>query len=471
MRSIASSVAVRSLGAFSAQVPERVLIPGLDVGQPTKSFALRNVTVIDGTGRPAVPQTTVVIAGNRLQSVAPAAQTSLASSVEVVDATGKFLIPGLWDMHTHLQTKSFPLFIPNGVTGVRAMGEEVLDPRQSHVQLRAEIASGKRLGPCLIAPFRLNGWDGQGLPVPDPQRRWPNTHLIVTPEDGRDAVRAAVQEGSDFVKVRGVFSRNTFLAIAAEAKSRNIPLAGHVFQPSVGEPLTLTDASNAGMASIEHGEHVRVYIRTVLGGPDGVGIDGLNVTQTAGLFDLFALLRRNGTWFCPTLTDTPRGVPIVSSDPRLRYFDPAQRKIWETQGVIPPDRADVAARNYRGLLSITAAMHQAGVGLLAGTDVRSEFGMPGFWIHEELRQLVAAGLSSMEALQTATFNSAKFLGLLGTVGTIEAGKLSEMVLLDANPLDDITNTTKINMVFTGGNVYRRPALDAMLKAVEQSAQI
>jgi imidazolonepropionase-like amidohydrolase len=118
-------------------------------------------------------------------------------------------------------------------------------------------------------------------------------------------------------------------------------------------------------------------------------------------------------------------------------------------------------------------MHKAGVGLLAGSDAAPgglSVGMTGFWLHEELKQLVVAGLTPMDALRTATYNPAEFFGLLDSLGTVAPGKLAEMVLLDANPLDDISNTTKINMVFTGGRVYRRPALDAILAAVEKNAQ-
>ena len=237
-----------------------------------------------------------------------------------------------------------------------------------------------------------------------------------------------------------------------------------------GKPeATLVEASNAGLASIEHVEHLLTHINKELGGPAGVGMDGLTSSQAAAMSDLFALFKKNNTWFCPSLTDTPRSVPIVATDSRLRYFDAAQRQVW-TRNAIPADRLAIAQRNYRSMLSYTAALHKAGVGLLAGTDARREFGMPGFWLHEELKQMVAAGLSPMDALRAATYKPAQFLGLLNTMGTVEVGKLSEMVLLDANPLDDITNTTRINMVFTGGRVYRRQALDKVLAAVEENAR-
>jgi imidazolonepropionase-like amidohydrolase len=320
----------------------------------------------------------------------------------------------------------------------------------------------------MVVPVRLVGTEGTGISNLAAERRFPNTELVESAEEARSAVRAAKQMGADFIKVHRGHSRETFLAIATEARSEKIPLAGHV-QFADPKPDMLRQASSAGIASIEHVEHLRTYINTELGGPDGVGMDGLSASQAAAMSDLFEVFKRNGTWFCPALTDTPRPVPIQSTDVRLKYFDAAQRQTW-IANVIPAARAETAQRNYRSMLSFVAAMHKAGVGLLAGTDARREFGMPGFWLHEELKQLVAAGLTPMDALRSATFKPAQFLRLLETLGTIEAGKLSEMALLDANPLEDIGNTTRINMVFTGGRMYSRTALDAMLAAVEKNAQ-
>lgn len=439
--------------ALRAQAPQSVHIPGLEVGEAS-SLALRNVTVIDATGAPARAGMTVSIAGSRIQSVVPTSAAALGPNVQVIEAAGKFLIPGLWDMHAHFTLFApqafFPLLIANGVTGIRVMGPQNVG-LEGQLTARADIAAGQRLGPRLIVPLMLIGVGARGQ--------------VNMAEQGREAVRVAVQSGVDFVKVHTPMSRDLFLAIAAQAREHKIPVAGHVPQPEV----TLIDASNAGLVSIEHIDHVRRHVRDVLGAPDAVGMEGLTASQAAAVSDLFAVFRRNGTWFSPTFTDTPRAVTLRSDDPRLRYFSAAEKKAWEVSA-IPSERVEFTSRVFRSLLSFTGAMHKAGVGILAGTDVRREWGMPGFWLHEELKQMVAAGLTPMDALRTATYNPAKFLGLLDTLGTIEAGKRSEMVLLDANPLDDISNTTRINMVFTGGRVYRRPALEAILGAVEANAR-
>jgi len=477
-------------GRAAAQAPDLPELLNLlrtpELGDVTTSFALRNVTLIDGTGKPAQPGITIVIAGNRIESLQPTGGTQPTVGIRTVDATGKFLIPGLWDMHAHLDgvnSTSLPLFLANGVTGIRTMGQRVV-PLQAQFNLRNNVAAGRRLGPRVVVPVRLEGIEGAGIPTPSPEARFPATETVITSDEARNAVRTAVDPyRADFIKVHNGLSRELFFAILAEAKALKIPVAGHVSQlqapiqtprqtvqesiASRGAPVvTLAEASNAGLVSIEHMDTLRVHLRE-LGAPTDVVIDGLEASHIAWLTDLFALFRRNRTWFCPTHTDTERTGKILPDDPRLKYFSSSQRAVWSQGiGAIPPDRTEIAARVHKAHLSFTKAMHQAGVGLLAGTDVSPTWGMPGFLLHEELRQFVAAGLSPMDALRTATYNPAQFLGLLDTIGTIERGKLSEMVLLDANPLDDIHNTTKINMVFTGGRMYSRQALDKILGAVE-----
>lgn len=167
----------------------------------------------------------------------------------------------------------------------------------------------------------------------------------------------------------------------------------------------------------------------------------------------------------------PRALPILPDDPRWKYFNTEIKSFYERVPFITEaDQEPRQRRVHHANLSLTGAMHRAGVGILAGTDTRMGGPWPGFWLHEELKQLVASGLSPMDTLRSATYNPAACLGLLKSLGTIESGKLAEMVLLDANPLDDIANTQKINTVFTGGRAYRRAALDKVLQAVEANAR-
>lgn len=294
------------------------------------------------------------------------------------------------------------------------------------------------------------------------------------PEEGRRAVRSAVQEGADFIKVYDNLSAESYFAIVDEAKRLHVPFAGHV-----PVPPGLEECAKAGQKSVEHMMGVYGYLRQITGVNDagaGVRPERLSSEQAAALFNAFT---RHQVWLCPTIVTIYglAGYPRMRDDPRLKYFPPVTKAGWEGflrgQPETGPASLSTTQRRYESL-GLIGAMHKAGVEILAGTDTSLEgaqpYVMPGFGLHDELRHLVVVGLSTMDALRTATYNPAKFLGLLDSLGTVETGKLAELVLLDANPLDDITNTTKINMVFTGGRVYRRPALDAMLGAVEMNVK-
>ncbi|HEX5107185.1 MAG TPA: amidohydrolase family protein [Vicinamibacterales bacterium] len=418
-----------------------------------KSLALRNVTVIDCTGKPAMLGMTVVIVGNRIESLNPVGKTTNAAGVQVVDASGKFLIPGLWDMHVHWWPGEngsglSPLFIPNGVTGVRTMGGG-RDQSQAFIKLRGEIAEGKSLGPRLIvASQTLN-----------------SLRPLLDQEAGPEDVRVAVKDGADLIKVYSGLSRKAYFDIVEEARKLGIPFGGHVPQPEV----SLEEASNAGQTSIEHIYHLRGFIRQRMGS-DEVGVSGLNDSDRAALFKLFETLRKNGTWSCPTHIAQQGNGPILRADPRLKYFPAAVKDAWARKGASgTPASPERMQRIRNAEHELTGAMHKAGVGILAGSDAAPGVAMPGFMLHDELQRLVTAGLSPMDALRTATYNPAEFLGLLDSLGTVAPGKLAELVLLDANPLDDIANTTKINAVFTGGRMYPKKALDAILSAVEANA--
>jgi imidazolonepropionase-like amidohydrolase len=439
VRGIAAGVAI---GALRGQTPQPVPIPGLEVGEPTRPLVLRNVTIIDVTGQPAMPGMTVVITGNTIKSVG---RTSAPSGVPTVDATGKFLIPGLWDMHVH---EINPLFIANGVVGARTMGGSRFAVRE-FLKRRAEVAEGKSLGPRLVVASQI--LDG---------------NAVRNPAQGIAAVRDAVHEGADFIKVYDGLSPESYFAVADEAKKSKVPLAGHA-----PNPPGLEACANAGQKSFEHMAGVRTYLARVTGvAPSDLSASSLSSSQAAALCAIFL---GNQAWLCPTLTAAfgLAGDPSLGRDPRLKYFDYRMRASWAVWLKNPNLAA--ARQRYEVNLGLVGAMHKAGVGILAGTDTQlapastasAPYCLPGFGLHDELRHLVTAGLSPMDALRTATYNPAKFLGLLGSFGTVETGKLAELVLLDANPLDNITNTTKINMVLTGGRVYRRPALDAMLDAV------
>lgn len=453
-----------------------LLFPTVGCAQTAPAaLVFTHVTVIDGTGARPKSDQTVVLTGGRIAAIGRTGAISVPDGAQVIEATGRFLIPGLWDMHVHWYDGSYlPLFLANGVTGVRIMFGDPM-----HLQWRRQIESGTLVGPRLVIASPI---------VDGPHPIWPGSIAVGTPEEGRKAVAQVKKDGYDFVKVYSLLPRDAYLAIADEAKKEGIVFAGHV--PT---SVTVSEASDAGQKSIEHltgvliacsrheAELMRSQQEAMTGAKDlSAAQPALRTIQKAELesYDigkarqLFARLRRNRTWQCPTLVVLRNMAslddPSITDDSRLRYMPPYIKTIWENfrlKSHTPEDYAlgkQVYARNRE----IVAAMRRAGVEFLAGTDTLNPYCFPGFSLHDELALLVQAGLTPMEALQAATRNPARFLGKENEIGTIERGKVADLVLLDADPLQDIHNTTRIRAVVRGGKLYDRAALDTMLSQAE-----
>jgi len=384
-----------------------------------------------------------------------------------VDATGKFLIPGLWDMHVHTGRRDIflPLYIANGVTGVRDRGGDIEDPSGelsslsgAYVQLslwRAAIEEGSLLGPRLvIAGFLIDGF------------KWPGNIAAANAEEGRQAVDVLKKTGVDFVKVKSFLSKDAFLAIASEARRQHIVLAGHV-----PDAVRIAEASDAGQKSIEHLTGIAVgcsAIEQVMDEKAQAFAARYRARyasiepRAAATFDptianaLFSRFLTNGTWQVPTLVELRRnaiGEDSAQSDP-LRAYLPASLRDWWSKS--PNTTFPIGGQElFASELLLTQKMHTSGVLFLAGTDSPNPSILPGFALHDELKLLVRAGFSSMEAIQAATLNPARYLGREKDLGTIEDGKLADLVLLDSNPLDDISNTQKIRAVIVNGRYLNR----------------
>lgn len=415
------------------------------LGAKENLLAFVHATVIDATGTPAQSDVTVVITGDRITSIGKSAEVPLPTNAHSVDATGKFLIPGLWDMHVHWYDKDYlPLFIANGVTGARIMWGMPL-----HHEWRKEIEQGSLLGLHLLIASAI---------VDGPKPVWPGSDTASNAAEGRQAVLKAKHDGADFVKVYSGLPREAYFAIADEAKKQGLPFAGHV-----PDSVSAEEASAAGQRSIEH----------------LTGI--LPVCSTQGNYNpekaaaVFAEFKKNRTWQCPTLTVLRLSAadPAIVADARLKYMPPEIRSYWNVFNNRftnpPPETAASAKRIFQKNLEMVGAMQRAGVGILAGTDTGNPYCFPGFGLHDELGWLVQAGLTPMEAIQAATRNAARFMGREKELGTIQPGKLADLVLLDANPLDDIANTRKIAAVVYGGRLFPKSSLDEMLTKVEALA--
>ena len=447
----------------------------LAASSPVPPLAITNVTVVDTTGGPNRPGMTVLVEGDRIMTVGPTAAVTYPSGSKTVDGAGKFLIPGLWDMHIHAffgewvpggREVTLPLLLANGVTGARDMGsdlEPILDARR-------DVASGKLSGPRLVV---------SGPMLDGPKSQFPSSISLATPDDGRRAVAMLTGRGVDFLKVQSYVPRDAYLAVAEECRKRNVVFAGHV--PDKVRPA---EACDAGQKSWEH-------LIGVFEGSSTAELQFLTEKKSPAryleTFDaakeaaLFRRLAAGPTWQCPTLY-WERGqwlvdVIDVTKDPQLRYAPASwKQKTWPEfrKGILKDlatDPLPIRERFVRHELEIVDRMRRAKIPFLAGTDTPAGVGvLPGVSLHQELERFVDAGFTPLQALQTATLNPAIYFDRRGDFGTVEAGRLADLVLLDADPTTDIRHTRRIAAVVQGGRLLARPDLDRILAAIEAYAR-
>jgi len=451
-----SRQAVAALLLCSATVHARAL-------PERQSIAITDVTVVDVAHAPSITPRTVIIDNGRITSIAREAH--VPAHALRVDGHGRFLISGLVDMHVHWFNLSshrppndwtFPLFIANGVTAVREM--------------RGDAAS--------IA--LVNGWrkslDAGELAVP----RVLAAGIAVygkTPQDATVQVDAAAAAGADFIKVFSEVPASHWRAILAAAKAHTLPVAGHV--PA---GVTLLDAAAAGQCSSEHlmqaYEACSSIEAQVLGerrdlqGEAQVELRDAQEARVLAAFDaktcrrIAKSLAATGQAQVPTLVlanEDSLDADSLGTDPRWRYLRADERARWKNflAGYTAQDAA-LARQRWPVAHRIVAAMHDAGVPILAGTDTPMPGVYPGFSLHEELALLVESGMTAREALRAATLAPAQFLGIEASSGSVAVGKRADLVLLDADPTKDIRNTRRINAVILDGRLLRRADLDALL---------
>jgi imidazolonepropionase-like amidohydrolase len=445
-------------------------------------LVLQHVTVIDGTGAAPQPDQTVVITGGRITAVGPSSKIKFDKTARVVDGQEKFLMPGLWDMHVHIAGLSadpswskdvlLPLLLANGITGVRDMGGDLDTLRL----WKRDIESGKLVGPHIVA---AGPWlAGRG-------RKTPEQFPVANADEARAAVRELKQRAADFIKILTLPSREVFFAVADEARKQGISFVGHL-------PLDVDagEASDAGMHSIEHlyysdfalslsaqEKTLRPQLLAAEKKRDFTASASLRSEAVASFSAekaaaLWSKLKANKTWVTPTLEGIyaaghPSVVPVDKKS--LTFIPDPVLKSWRSGVADDPAstaRIGALAKLAENDWKLTGEIHAAGVSLLVGSDSLDEGVIPGFSLHLELAQLVKAGFTPMEAIQSATAGAAEFLGNTKDFGTIEKGKFADLVLLDANPARDIANTGKIFAVIRVGNFFDRQALDLMLaKAV------
>ncbi len=421
------------------------LITTVSATPQTRALAITRVNVVDVVDGRIVPNSTVTISGQTIGSVTQ--KGAPPAGARVVDGQGKFLIPGLWDMHAHMEMTGaswLQLYVANGVTGIRDMGSAL----DLILNLREATASGRVLGPRIFAA---------GPILDDAPGDWPFRMRVKTAEDGRAAVQLLKRRGVDLIKVHDHTPRDAFFGIAEEARRQNLPLAGHV-------PLALTveEVIDAGQRDIEHLSNMQLWKPCSRG----------EEYRPEVCRPFFEMLARRGVWQGPTLAAWSELATIgtaasaVSADhlayagKSLRDFWAGNQSLFATPEVVRAFRAaaDVGA-------VVTRDMAKAGVGILAGCDSM----IAGFCVHDELAAMVRGGMTPLAALKTATLNPARYFGFQQAVGSVASRQRADLVLLDANPLTDIGNVRRIRAMVVAGRFLDRQELDKVLAQVRDAA--
>ncbi|HEV2731222.1 MAG TPA: amidohydrolase family protein [Terriglobales bacterium] len=447
-----------------------------------QTLIFTNVNVVDTRGGGILPDMTVVVRSGRIQAVARFSLIAGSHNVRVINAAGKYMMPGLWDMDVHSASTSaawdekiiYPLYVANGVTGVRDMGADpdLLEQQQQRVE------GGALPGPhILLAGPLLSSGKSATQDV-----------AVNNPTEARDAVAQLQKRGVNLLTIRSDISRESYFALAAEAAKLKIQFAG-----PIPDSVTAAEASAAGQRSIERlsgillacsseEEALRQRASQALANQD-VALHASVDTLAMATYDpekawnLFVELSNNNTWQVPALvwsqTMVSMGDTSFAAEPRLKYVPISVRHQWELKELRPrtsPDALELAKKHSARELELVNAMRRAGVQFMAGSNGPDTYVFPGFSLHTELEWLVKSGFTPTQALQAATFNPALFLAELDKFGVVESGHAADLVLLEANPLEDIRNTRKIAAVMMGGKYYSRQELDRILAQIAEIAR-
>jgi imidazolonepropionase-like amidohydrolase len=420
------------------------------------------VNVIPMNEEKVIKNQDVVVQNGIITAIGESGKVKYGKNARVIDANGKYLMPGLAEMHAHVppvddiepMKEVLTLFLCNGITTIRGM---LGHPR--HLELRSKIQSGEIIGPH----FYTSGPSFNG-------------NSVKTPEAGAEMVRNQKQAGYDFLKLHPGLTKENFAAIAKTAKEVNIPFAGHVsFDVGVWRAI------EAGYASIDH---LDGFVESLVPGMDTIK------EQQAGAFAMFIAknadekripslmkgLKEKNIWVVPTQALAERwfspdkDADAFAREPEMIYMKEETLKNWITNKKNLMANPNYKAEDIKKFVEIRKKLiyecQRSGVGLLLGSDGPQVFNVPGFSVHHELKYMVDAGLTPYQAIQSGTVNVAKYFKLPNS-GMIKTGYVSDMVLLDANPLENIENTKKITGVMLGNNWLARDKIKTDLKLLEK----
>ena len=417
-------------------------------GRRTGKLALVGATLVDGTGRAAIPDSVVVVDGDRIVAAGPRARTKVPQDATMIDVRGKTILPGLWDMHAHFEQVEWgPVYLAAGATTVRDCGNEF----EFITAVRDAIREGRGLGPRILAAGVV---DGDGPAALGMQR-------VNNADDAKKWVQRYHDAGFQQIKIYSSLTEPNVAAITREAHAAGMTVTGHV-----PEGMNLYQAVDAGMDQINHIQYVLAIERPPLSAADQG--DRTKRMQAAANIDLSSteskkaieFIKAHGTVIDPTMAleemlyMASPSHPISSFEPgAMRVAPELAQQFADASGPASPMQA-TAEQIFKKAVETVGALHRAGVPIVAGTDQ----GVPGFSVYREVELYVQAGFTPMEAIQAATLVPARVMGLDKKLGTVEAGKAADLIVLKANPLDDIHNLRSVEQVVTGGALYETAPL-------------
>ena len=463
--------------------------PTNGVNQP---FAITNINIINVHDGSIQPDKTLLIKNGEIRKIVSSIGFNIPGGFTKVPAKGKYLIPGLWDMHTHSIKISpqlhHPLFIANGVTGVRDMSGCMSEDDSfwgcinDRLVWTQEALIGQRVSPryVLQSSYQTDG----GSEVPDD---FPSFFSLDRTVDAQKLINFYQSAGADFIKVHHKIPLDKYDALVSAAKYSGLKIAGH--QPL---EVSLEHAIESGQTSIEHGrvfllecyQEINKYqtFDNPLPFNDGSFWRGLIDSQNQSKCEaLMQTLAKSETWWVPTMTTLASAAFAFDekfiNDPRLQYIPYFIQKILWSQDIKRAQRLGLDGKGqyvhkdlYQLALQQLGKANESGVKILAGTDTLDSYVFAGSSLHDELEAMVSAGLSPLQALQSATISAARFSQLNNKFGSIDVGMAADLLVLNANPLENISNTKNIENVFFNGINYDKAELKQLKQYTAEQAQ-
>lgn len=444
-------------GVLSSDKPYIYELSGeMPAANPLVAFV--NVNVIPMDSERVLENQTVIVRDGAIESFGSSDQLEVPAEALIVDGRGKYLMPGLVDMHVHIQFEDdMLLWVANGVTSVRNMwgntGKMLQLGFPDQLALRKQIEQGALFGPTIYTAGPVM----EGSPAFHPL-----AEVFDSPELARESVVWQKAQGYDFIKVYDHLSPEVYQAIIEAARENDILVVGHV-PFAVG----LDGVLAGGQLTIEH---LTGYIDP----------DAAKFIIPEDQLDEYAVKTRDAhVWNTVTLSEypksreTPEGVERLKNQPGIVYYSPFWNLVTPFFYKMSGESHTYAGADYPQHIAVlnremVRALHEADAGILLGTDAAQSYHIPGFSIHEELAMLVEAGLNPYEAIEAGTRNAAEAMGKSDEFGTIEAGKRADLILLDGNPLEDVSNANRISGVMLRGRWLSKSDLGAMLDSLKES---